>query len=253
MKLFQRFWFFGFVAFCLAPAVSAQWQNGNLALRTNGNTFQSGDQLRVELIALEGITESFSAQVVYGFTETVQEKDDDGNATTKQVDRLRKREGGPTIENFGKFQTLLLDDRYHFGDASPGGWYEVRVELFQPYTRKPITTLRTCVFYQNANSEGQSNSACTLYLRGIKRVNHKLFWTFDGRFTQNARFSVLLLRGSKVLKHLTAGAYSSGAREFSISSPELEGTAGQTFDILVHDHLSGLSSTLMNVTIPEVE
>jgi hypothetical protein len=249
----RRFWVLGFFLLIWAQPVMAQWQNGNLALRTNGNTFQSGDQVRVELIALEPITESFSAEVVYVYTEMVEDKSEDDKVTMKQVERTRKREGGPQLENFGKYQMLLLDDRFHFGDASPGGWYEVRVNLFQAYTRKPISTLRTCLFHQNSSSQDQSNAGCELFLRTLKRVNNEMFWTFDGRFKTNARYSVLFLQGGKVLKHLVAGAYSNGPREFNMAGPELEGTAGQTYDLLIHDHASGYSTTLAKVTIPEAQ
>ena len=253
MQAIPKFGLLSLLAICLAQPAAAQWQNGNLAIRTNGNTFESGDQVRVELIALEPITESFSAEVVYVFTEVVEEKGEDDKVTQKQVERTRKREGGPQIENFGKFQSLLLDDRFHFGDASPGGWYEVRVNLFQVNSRQPIATLRTCLFHQNANSQEQSNAGCELFLRTLKRVNNEAFWTFDGRFKNNARYSVLLLQGGKVVKHLVAGGYNNGPREFNLSGPELVGAAGQTYDLLVHDHQSGSSTTLAKVTIPEAQ
>lgn len=253
MQVMRKFGFLSLFAICLAQPAAAQWQNGNLALRTNGNTFQSGDQVRIELVALESITESFSAEVVYAYTEMEEEKGEDDKVTQKQVERTRKREVGPQIENFGKFQSLLLDDRFHFGDASPGGWYEVRVNLFQAYSRKYLTTLRTCLFHQNASSQAQSNAGCELFLRTLKRVNNEAFWTFDGHFQTNARYSVLLLQGGKVVQHLAVGGYSNGPREFNLSGPELVRAAGQTYDLLVHDHQSGSSTTLARVTVPEAQ
>ncbi len=234
----------------LAQPARAQWQNGNLALRTNGNVFQSGDQLRVEVVALEAITEAFSTQVVYAYTEPVEEKDEDGKVTTKQTERTRKRDTGPIIENFGKHQTLVLDDRFHFGDASPAGWYEIRVCIFQGYSGKLMTVLRTCVYHQNAGADVSSENYCGLYLRGIKRVNNEVFWTFDGWFNADARYSVLLMRSGRVLKHLIGGVYTSGERELNLNSIELDGAAGQSYDILLHDHQSGLSSTLARSVIP---
>src|SRR5581483_9115036 len=182
--------------FCLAMPAQAQWQSGNLALRTNGNLFQSGDQLRVEVLALERITESFYTQVSYAYNETVEEKDEDGNVTHKQVERTRKRDASPAMENLDKHQSFLLDDRFHFGDASPAGWYEVRVRVMQAQTDTLLTVLRTCLFYQSSSVDEMSKSNCELFLRSVKRVNNELFWTFDGQFKLDARYSVLLLRGN---------------------------------------------------------
>jgi hypothetical protein len=253
MKLSSTIWLLGWLLIGLMQPAAAQWQNGSLAVRTNGTTFQSGDEVRVELIALEPITQSFSTQVVYGYTETVDEKDEDGNVTKKQVERTRKREFGPQIENFGKHQTLLLDDRFHFGDASPAGWYEVCVNIFEAYSGRYLTTLRTCVFHQNPGVESQSKAECGLFLRSLKRVNNEMFWTFDGWFGNDGRYSILLLQGGKVIRHMRAGGYRNGSREFNVSAPELEGTGGHTFDILVHDHQSERSSTLVKVAVPEAQ
>jgi hypothetical protein len=238
---------------CLALPVQAQWQSGNLAIRTNGNIFQSGDQLRVEIMALERITESFYTQVVYAFNETVEEKDEDGNVTYKQVERTRKRDTSPVIENLDKHQSLVLDDRFHFGDASPAGWYELRVCIFQAHTDTLMTVLRTCLFYQSSGADELSKKACDLFLRSIKRVNNEMFWTFDGQFKLDARYSVLLLRGNRVLKHLIGGGYASQTREFNLASAELEGLAGQSYDILVHDHQNARSSTLAKAAIPSAQ
>lgn len=238
---------------CLTIPAQAQWQSGNLALRTNGNIFQSGDQLRVEVTALERITESFYAQVSYAYNETVEEKDEDGNVTRKQVERIRKRDASPVIENLDKHQSFVLDDRFHFGDASPAGWYEVRVRVLQAHTDALLTVLRTCLFYQSSGADELSKKGCDLFLRSVKRVNNEMFWTFDGQFKFDARYSVLLLRGNRVLKHLPSGGYAGNAREFNVASVELEGLAGQSYDILVHDHQSGRSSTLAKAVIPSAQ
>lgn len=237
----------------VAQPALAQWQNGNLAIRTNGNQFQSGEQLRVELLALEDITEPFSAQVVYAYTETVTEKDDDGKDVTKSVERTRKRDAGPILNQMEALQSSLLDDRFHFGDGSPTGWYEVRVFIRQAYTSRLLTTLRTCVFYQNSGGEQQSEAYCGLFLRAFKRANNELFWTFSGSFKETGRYSVLLLRGGKVVRQFKGAGYANGPREFNVSANDLAGTSGQTYDILLHDHESGLSSTLAKAAIPEAQ
>ena len=50
----------------------AQWLDGKVTLRTNGNNFQSGDRLKVELLPLDLINERFYTQVSYRFNETVE-------------------------------------------------------------------------------------------------------------------------------------------------------------------------------------
>ncbi len=46
-------------ALMFAPEARAQWLDGKMAVRTNGNSFQSGDRLRVKLLPLELINERF--------------------------------------------------------------------------------------------------------------------------------------------------------------------------------------------------
>jgi hypothetical protein len=106
------------------------------------------------------------------------------------------------------------------------------------------------VFYQSASANEPSKSDCELYLRNMKRVNNEMFWSFDGQFKLNARYSVVLLRANRVVKHIDSGAYAGSVREFNLASAELEGLTGQSYDILVHDHQSGRSSTLAKAAIP---
>ena len=87
----------------------------------------------------------------------------------------------------------------------------------------------------------------------MKRVNNEMFWSFDGQFKLNARYSVVLLRANRVVKHIDSGAYAGHVREFNLASPELEGLTGQSYDILVHDHQSGRSSTLAKAAIPSAQ
>jgi hypothetical protein len=235
----------------LSSTAEAQWQNGYVALRTNGNVFQSGDQLKVEIIALEQITDNFYSVVSYSYSETVEEKDEDGKVKHKQVTRTRKREPGPVIQSMGKHQSLVLDTAFHFGDASPTGLYSVKVDIFQAYTRQRLATLRTCLFFAAPSSGG---SECSFYLRGLRRVNGDGFLSFDGNFRDGSgNYSVLLLRGEKVDLHITAGGYTNGDREFNLVSESLSGAAGQTYDILLVDKTRLVSTTLSRVTIPSAQ
>lgn len=234
------------LTFSLSQEARSQWQNGNLALKTNGNLFQSGDQLKVEVLALEAITEPFSMQVSYKFMETVQEKDKDGNVSTKEVERTRTRERSPVIESLPQFNALVLDDTFNFGEGSPAGRYAVEVTVFRGESKERVATLRCCVFYK----EQDQHRACATYLRSLKRVVSDVWFIFDGNFAERSRYSAVFLRGGKVSKYIMVGASPSGPHELNISSEALAGMTGQTYEILVHDHLSNTSSTLARVIIP---
>ncbi len=236
-------------AFAFSPAANAQWPDGRLAVRTNGNNFQSGDRLKVELLALDLFNERFYTRVSYRFNETVREKDEDGKVTEKQVEKKIGREPSPVLEGLKPFQLISLDDSFYFGDASPAGRYTVEVGVFQADTNILLLTLRSCVFFQ-ATVEGEE---CDTFLRAIKNVHHEMFFTFDGRFSSKAYYTVTFLNQNKVVRHIGAGATADGPRSLYLASDKLDGLAGQTLDILLLDHQSGVSSTLSRVTIAAVK
>jgi hypothetical protein len=232
----------------LPNLANAQWQNGYVAVRTNGNVFQSGDQLKVEIIALESIADSFYTVVNYSYSETVEETDKDGKVEQKQVTRTRKREPGPALQSMGKYQSLVLDTSFHFGDASPGGLYAVEVGIYQAYTKQRLARLRTCIFYDTGSARSDD---CSFYVRGLRRVNGDGFLTFDGSFNDGSgNYSVLLLRDEKVELEVVAGGYTNGAREFNLVSDALRAAVGKTYDILIVDKTRLVSTTLGRVTIP---
>jgi hypothetical protein len=223
----------------------AQWLGGNVAVRTNGNNFQSGDQLKVELLPFELINERFYTQVAYRFNVTIEEKDEEGKVTKKQVEKKIERRASPTFESLNAFQLITLDDTFHFGDASPTGRYVVEVRVFQAYTSRLLATLRSCVIFQSSSEDQQ----CDTFLRALKTVHHEMFFTFDGRFNPSAYYSMASLGRDKVVSYIEAGAYTNGAGTLNLSSDKLNGLAGQTLDILILDKYSGVSSTLSRVTI----
>lgn len=225
----------------------SQWRDGNLALRTNGNSFQSGDLLKVEALALETINEPFFTEVSYKFFEAIRERNEDGRQTTKQEERIRTRQPGPVLESLDQFRLLTLDDTFHFGEASPAGRYMIEVGVFRPHTKERLATLRSCVVYQNGE---RSIDACSLHLRSLKRANSEEWLIFDGNFSADSRYSATLLSGSRVVKYLEGNIGTSGPREIIIASYLLTGAGGKTYDILLHDHSTNHSSTLSRVTIP---
>src|SRR5262245_14122391 len=123
-------------ALAFSPEARAQWLDGKIAIKTNGNNFQSGDQLKVELLPLELINERFFTQVTYRYNETVKETDDDGKVTEKQVEKKISRKAGPILESLKAFQIIPLDDSFYFGDASATGRYTVEVRVMQAYTNR---------------------------------------------------------------------------------------------------------------------
>jgi hypothetical protein len=223
----------------------AQWLDGKVAVRTNGNNFQSGDQLKVELLPLELINERFYTQVTYRFNESIEEKDEDGKVKEKQVEKKISRQASPILESLKAFQITTLDDSFHFGDASPTGRYIVEVRVFQAYTNRVLIALRTCVLFQSTYEAEE----CDTFLRALKTVHHEMFITSDGKFNPKTYYSVTFLNRNKVISHIEAGAYTDGARVLHVSSDKLNGLAGQTLDILVLDRNNGVSSTLSRVTI----
>src|SRR5262245_40342111 len=102
------------ILFALSTETNAQWQNGNLALRTNGNSFQSGDAFKIEIVSLDSIYEPFYTQVSYSYSVEVEKKDDDGNVEKKTEARTIDRKPGPVIESMEKLQSVVLDDTFHF-------------------------------------------------------------------------------------------------------------------------------------------
>src|SRR5215510_4140919 len=243
----QFAFFFATVLFVIAfpREARAQWLDGKVAVRTNGNNFQSGDQLKVELLPLDLINERFYTQVTYRFNETIEEKDEDGKVTEKQVEKKIDRQASPILESLKAFQMITLDDSFYFGDASPTGRYGVEVRVFQAYTNRLLATLRSCVIFQSSSEELE----CDTFLRALKTVHHEMFFSFDGKFNLKAYYSVVFLNRNKVVSYIEAGAYTDGARALHLSSDKLEGLAGQTLDILILDKYSGVSSTLSRVTI----
>src|SRR5215510_15535373 len=156
----QFAFFFATVLFVIAfpREARAQWLDGKVAVRTNGNNFQSGDQLKVELLPLDLINERFYTQVTYRFNETIEEKDEDGKVTEKQVEKKLDRQASPILESLKAFQMITLDDSFYFGDASPTGRYRVEVRIFQAYTNRTLGTLRSCVVFQSSSEADECDT-----------------------------------------------------------------------------------------------
>ncbi len=233
-------------------SASAQWQNGNLAIKTNGSSFRSGDQLKVEIIALETIPEAFYTQVSYSYNikvmrHIVEEKDGNKTERDEEVEETttRKRKEGPILLNIEKHQSQLLDDSWHFGEGVMGRCITVTVDIFRAYTKERVGSLSSCVCYQESLMPG-----CRTFLRSFKKFHSNTWISFDGIFSVDARYSVLLLDEGKVVQFLNTGIYANEGKELNVSVTEFNVDATKNYDVLVHDHLTGNSSTLAKVIIP---
>lgn len=229
-------------------SVQAQWQDGNLALKTNGSVFKSGEQLKIEIVALEAIPESFYTQVSYSYQVKVKrtvETEKDGKTTTeeKEVEEtvVKKRKENPLLLKMDQYQVQLLDSAFHFGDTAPEGCITVNVDIFRAYTKEPVTRLNSCVCYEDLVKPTGAT-----FLRSLKRVNNATWVTFDGLFSLNARYSALIMRDSEVVQHLRAGV-TGDEKELNMTAFEFNTLSDKTYDVLVHDHNKGNSSTLVKV------
>jgi hypothetical protein len=231
---------------------AAQWQNGDLALRTSGSVARSGDGLRVDLVALSGIPGPFSAQVAYRFKEQVTVKDEEGAETTAIRERVVTRARGPVTDYLDAFATVLVDDTFHFGQSSVGGRYDVEVTIYSGAGGNRLATLVSCVAFEPPDALAASGSTdpCTLSLRGIRRVVAPGWITFDGTFPVRGRYSLVVSRDNRILGMADTGVMVTGGHEVDINAPFLQSLAGQTVDILLHNRDLGLSTTLARVTIP---
>jgi hypothetical protein len=214
-----------------STAAFAQWQNGDLALRTNGNLFRSGETLRVELVALGPLFGPFSVQVRYGLIEQVQVVDKDGNRSVQTRDRAVTRPPGPPIERLDPYQRLLLDDTLHFGEDSPEGCFRVDALVFLGGDPRPTTTLRSCVCV--AESRDLPGS-CTPYLRALRE----------------ARSDDTLISDRGVELHIPPGVTAATPDEMQVFSAALRGAKARAVDILIHDHRSERSTTLSRASLP---
>jgi hypothetical protein len=229
-------------------AVQAQWQDGNLAVKTNGTVFKSGEQLKVEIIALEAIPESFYTQVSYSYQVKVKkiiETEKDGMTTKeeREVEEtvVKKRKENPLLLKMDQHQTQLLDSTYHFGDTAPEGCITVNVDIFRADTKESVTRLNSCVCYEDLVKPTGAT-----FLRSLKRVNNATWVTFDGLFSLNARYSALIMRDSEVVQHLRAGV-TGDEKELNITAFEFNTLSDKTYDVLVHDHNKGNSSTVAKI------
>jgi len=233
-----------FLTSLFVSAAQAQLHDGALAIKTNGNLFRSGGAVRVELIALERVYEPFSVEVSYHWRETVKERDEEGKVTQKEEERVLRRERSPAIESMSESQLLVLDDEFHFGEASFPGRYSVEVAIFRSDTKEPVTKLRTCVYFKEYGGDG----GCATELRSLKRVASEQSLVLAGTFSGRARYTAVLLDGNRIITKITNAVFASAANELTINSDAIKSVVNRKFDLLIHDRDSNHSSTISGVT-----
>lgn len=242
-----------FLCFAFSAFAQSQWQDGNLAIKTNGSIFKAGEPLKVEVLALEAIPESFSLQVSYSYTVKVKKveikEDADGKKTEteREVDELvtRKRERGSVILQMEQYQRQLLDDTYHFGEGAPRGCLTVNVDVFRAYSKDKVSTLSSSVCYEDSE-----RPTAVPFLRSFKRVYSDIWISFDGAFSSDARYSALLVSEGKVIQHFRSGIHTTDRKELHLSTSDFNTSTGKNYEVVVVDHNKSTSSTLSKVTIP---
>jgi hypothetical protein len=225
----------------LVAPTAARAQN-DLAVRTSGSVLRPGDQLRVELLALEEIPGPLVAQLTYRYSAPVTVRDEDGKETTRVETRTRQVPAAPQIMNLDRFRSIVLDDTFHLGEGSAGE-YTIEVAILTSGGRSTLGTIRSCVFYQKAEEAG-----CRVFVRGLKRAERADWLVLDGVFASEGRYTATILRANQVLAH--AQTVFVGPNELHIVAPEIARFAGDTVDIVVHNHTLNLSSTLARVVVP---
>src|SRR5262245_13973133 len=105
----------GAVIVLVPSAAQAQWQNGDMALRTNGNLFESGERLKVELLALAPIPEQFSPEIRYVFVEQVKVVGEGGISRDEEREKTVTRPLGVAVERMELYQRVVLDDTLRMG------------------------------------------------------------------------------------------------------------------------------------------
>jgi hypothetical protein len=247
MEMTRR-WLVG-AALLLAPnAALAQWENGDLALRTNGDLFQKGDRLKVELLALGPILGPFAAEVRYLFDEDATELDDEGRRRKRRRPTAVSRPLGAPVDRMDPYQRLVVDDTFTLPEGPPGECLRIEVRVFPSNeARRPLTTLASCVCRDRSN---EVPPECAPYVRGLKEGLGEDALVFDGVFSTGGDYSVVLILDDNVEAHVPRGTANVSAGNLQVFSGLLTAGAGRALDVLVHDHRSERSSTVKRLPLP---
>jgi len=229
-----------------ALAAPAGAQTYDLAVRTSGTLLKPGDQLRVELVALERFNGPFTAQVVYRWDQQVTVRDEDGHESqaTKTQTRTSPRTGA--IESLDRFQSLLLDDSLFLGSEAPAR-YQIEVTIYQSGTSRVMARLGSVVYFQAFPDKPEPG---VLVVRGVKRANSPEWVTLDGTFPTPARYSILVMDGRDVVDWLDNAVTVTGPHNLDIIAPRLARLTAHAVDLVIHDHLHGVSTTLAGFIMP---
>jgi len=238
-----------------APAAARAQYYNDLALRTNGSVVRAGDTLKVELIALADFTVPFSAQVSYRYNETITVRDEDGHESQAVRERVLTRAPTPVIDAIARLGSVLLDDTFSFGHGSRTGRYSVEVAILTGAAGRRAATIGTCVTFVDPEATPEERSrqleGCSLALHGVARVTGPGWITFEGIFPSEGRYSLVLVRDNRALSLVEYGGVPIGPRLLDLTSPALASLAGQTIDIVLHNHELARSTTLARLTVPD--
>jgi hypothetical protein len=225
----------------------AQWQVMSLAPRTNGSVFRAGECVRLDVLALEAVPGPLAFRATYRYSEPVVIRASDGQEQTVRRDREIGRPAGPPLEGIEAFQSVPVDDRFCFGEASVPGRYEIEVALVAPGRSEPLATLHTCVQYGEPDG---ASAGCGLAVSGVLKADGPGSMVLDGTFFPLALYRVALLRERDVLALIDGGASVLGPHQLALASEAIDRLGGQSVDLLLYDQSTGTSATLGRVTLP---
>jgi hypothetical protein len=229
-----------------APSIArAEWTN--LAIRTSGTVLQPGDQLRVELVALEPVTVPFTAEVVYRWAEPVTVRDEDGHESQEMRGRSRTSPRTAVIDHLDRFKTVLLDDSFFFGSGCPAEQYAVEVNVHDGSGGSGIATLRSAVF---CKAYDKSTTDSTLVVSGVKAANSSNWVTLDGTFPPGGVYTVILFDETQLVAFVDTGINPTSPHTLDIVSPVLSSFQRRVLDLVVIDRIHDTSSTLARFTMP---
>jgi hypothetical protein len=248
---------FVFIALVAGQSVQAQWHSSVLALRTNGSIARAGDCVHLDLLSLEFVPGPLTPLVTYRYTESLTVRDRKGKETTTSRPVTRELPAGPLVEALAPIQRMPLDDSLCFGEGTLPGAYLVEAALRPSASASPVTTLRTCVVFENLDAKpaagtdhSQPAADCSLLIRGVKRAEPGGTIYFDGNFPASGFYKAALVRNNRIEALFENGVFRTDQHELVISSSQMQHAIGGDVDLVILDGATGASTTLARFVVP---
>jgi hypothetical protein len=245
------------IALVAAQPAQAQWHSSVLALRTSGSVVRPGDCVRLDLLSLDFVPGPLTPRVTYRYTERVRVKDSDGKETTTSKAATRELPAGPLVDALAPMQRMPLDDSLCFGEGTLPGVYQVEVAVSPSPSGSPVTTLRTCILFENVDAKPAAGTdlskpaaECPLLIRGVKRAEAGGTIYFEGNFPASGFYKAALVRNNRIEALFESGVFRTDQHELVINSSQMQHAAGGDLDLVILDGATGASTTLARFVVP---